>query len=66
MKNFEKPLCEIVHFTSRIIATSVCGCWDGEDDWGTVCKRDTPACECTVNYNPAIANCIPCSSYEGG
>ena len=48
MKNFEKPF------------------YDGETDWGAGgnCSGDTPTCTCTVNYNPAIANCIPCGAYS--
>lgn len=61
MKNFKKPFCEVVKFSSGIIATSACGCWDGEDDWGfgSNCTGDTPKCACEVNYSPAEDNCIP-------
>ena len=60
MKNFIKPVCEVVHFNDIIAASNTCGCWDGEDDWGVgaTCKSDMPQCACQVNYNPAIANCI--------
>ena len=60
MKHYEKPFCETVKFSSSIIASSNCGCWDGVVDWGAGenCTGDTPACTCGENYNPAIANCI--------
>ncbi len=60
MKNFVKPCFEIVRFGNAVIATSNCGCWDGyyvEDD---DCTGDgPPQCTCQVNYDPAVANCIP-------
>ena len=61
MKNFEKPFCEVVKFNGGVIATSSCGCWDGEDDWGVGanCKPDIPECSCQSNSSPAEANCIP-------
>ena len=62
MKSFEMPVCEIIHFGSGIISTSTCGCFDGEDEWPRDCKGDMGYCECTVNYDPALANCI-CASF---
>ena len=61
MKKFEKPSCEFVKFSSNVLTTSVCGCWDGDEDTGagTNCTADgTPQCTCQVNYDPAVANCI--------
>lgn len=66
MKTFSKPECEIVRFNSAVIATSGCGCWDGEDDWGAGanCTGDVGACTCEVNHIVGTANCTPCSNYN--
>lgn len=67
MKQFDKPLCEVVKFDSSVMTSSNCGCWDGEDDWGVGanCKGDTPSCECQVNHIAGTANCTPCNNYNG-
>ncbi len=60
MKNFEKPFCEVVRFGSSVMTASDCGCYDellGVQD--SDCIGDIGYCACTVNHNPAIANCTP-------
>lgn len=63
MKSFAEPICEVVRFGEGIIATSGCGCYDEDfGDLGTVCTGDVSYCECTINTNPAVANC--CYEYN--
>lgn len=58
MKNFVEPFVEIIKLDGAVIATSACGCFDGVDDWGKVCTRDTPACcQCTSDTGPG-GNCV--------
>ena len=67
MKNFNKPECEVVRFNNNIIASSSCGCWDEETDWGAGanCTGDIAYCSCQVNHNPANDNCTPCATNQG-
>ena len=66
MKSFDKPFCEVIRFDGGVMtASSSCGCWDGEDDWGKVCTGDVGYCACTVNHNPAQDNCTTCSEWNG-
>lgn len=67
MKKFSKPCHEVVYFNSSVIATSTCGCWDGEDDWGPGgnCTGDVAYCECQENHIAGTANCTPCSEFNG-
>ena len=66
MKRFDKPSCEIIRFSSNVIVTSTCGCYNprlgvmGED-----CTGDVGYCAGTVNHNPADDNCTPCNSTQG-
>lgn len=62
MRNFEKPFCEVVRFGSSVMTASACGCFDGEDDWGTVCTGDIASCECEINTIAGTANC--CDKYQ--
>jgi len=65
MKNFTKPYCEVIRFSGNVVLTSTsCGCWDGEDDWGTVCTGDVAYCACSVNHDEAKDNCTPCGIHE--
>ena len=65
VKSFVKPFCEVVRFSGSIMTVSGCGCWDGEDDWGTGadCTSDIAYCDCEKNNLPGQANC--CVQVEG-
>ena len=64
MKNsFDKPFCEIIHFTTDVITSSQCGCNIGGIDVGgcdqNVCTSINTYCDCQTNTtDPTAANCI--------
>lgn len=66
MKTFEKPSYEVVWFDGGVLSTSGCGCYDEFIPDAKDCLGDTAYCTCTVNHNPAEANCTPCpNAYTG-
>ena len=66
MKNFVKPVYEVVRFSNNVLTASNCGCWDGEDDWGigANCTGDIAECTCSNNHIVGTANCTPCPEYQ--